>query len=269
MSGWKRIVALGAGLMLAGCATQHGNVLIFGTNTVVGLKLGTEVTQVPTLQLGYARQEAVVMPLLANTGAAGAACPAGLASPSAGQQQSLLDACKFLATRGSEEDTYSVLASFGAKLGTDQAPNGQTTRAGIAQYFATGLAARALASNGGAAVVASGRAAERAAIVASPIVQAQIVEAAERAENPIGQQKLLRQQVAGAIIAPGANVPAILKAMDAAIQTGPRPRTAFEQACAAAAAPADCAAVIARGDALDNLSLSDWQKAAAAASGGQ
>jgi hypothetical protein len=61
---------------------------------------------------------------------------------------------KYEGTDGSDRDTYSVLASFGANVdgqaGADASARGKGS---IAQYFATGWAARALAQKGGAALV--------------------------------------------------------------------------------------------------------------------
>ncbi|MDP3029794.1 MAG: hypothetical protein Q8O04_09930 [Deltaproteobacteria bacterium] len=51
-----------------------------------------------------------------------------------------------------DRDTYSVLASFGAKF-SGEAAGGPKATGGLAQYFATGLAARILAKEGGAKIV--------------------------------------------------------------------------------------------------------------------
>ena len=54
-------------LCMSGCSTpDHTNTLIFGTNTKVGLDVSCETTGVPSISVGYKRQEAVWMPLLAN-----------------------------------------------------------------------------------------------------------------------------------------------------------------------------------------------------------
>ena len=58
--------------------------------------------------------------------------------------------------KSGQKDTYSVLASFGAQFeGAASAgtSNSATAKGGIAQYFATGLAARLLAQSGGAGLV--------------------------------------------------------------------------------------------------------------------
>ncbi len=51
---------------------------------------------------------------------------------------------------GKKQDTYSVLASFGAKFGGGSS----NTDGGLAQFFATGIAAQNLANSGGARLVA-------------------------------------------------------------------------------------------------------------------
>lgn len=55
-------VTLGA-IALFGCAPQHKDAIMFGTNTQAGLKIGVDERQVPTLILGYNRQEAALIPL--------------------------------------------------------------------------------------------------------------------------------------------------------------------------------------------------------------
>lgn len=152
-------------LILSACSTpQHTNLLIFGTNTVVGLKVGADATSTPAIQVGYARQELVLMPLLANTAATNTngdlflhPCPAEKATPP-GNPPTLAELsinCKFVGAGKDAQDSYSVLASFGAKF--DAKKVGQDVEAGgaIAQYFATGLAARELAKHGSSLVAAS------------------------------------------------------------------------------------------------------------------
>jgi uncharacterized cupredoxin-like copper-binding protein len=163
-------------LLTTGCvqATRHSNMMIFGTNTSLGLKVGTDVAEVPGILVGYNRQEAVILPLVANT---------------AGDKKlNRLDPCEIkgdikvvtdgtspqalgklephpcllvaIDKDGKARDSYSVLASFGANFGASQG-TGVNAQGGLAQYFATGMAAQLLALNGGAAVVATGEAAKK------------------------------------------------------------------------------------------------------------
>lgn len=145
MRGGKSVgLMLAIGLFATGCASSR-NVLMFGTNTLIGLKVSAKdsTTQVPELKLGYERTEMVWMPLIANMK----------------EKQDDLDAKEGdgtlyqsveTVTGGNNTDCYSVIAtvngsfSGGAVSGTDGK---------IAQYFATGLAARELAKVGGAALV--------------------------------------------------------------------------------------------------------------------
>lgn len=165
-------------LILSGCATPpHTNLLVFGTNTVVGLKVGADATQTPTIQLAYARQELVLMPLLANTDGSGkklSPCPAerGAVPPNPPTLPELSQNCKFVGTAAGEVDSYSVLASFGAKVDATSditGPNVGKAKAagGIAQYFATGLAARKLAEHGSSLVAVSEAATAEANAAAS------------------------------------------------------------------------------------------------------
>lgn len=145
-----------AGSSLAGCvqATRHSNTMVFGTNTTFGLSAGQDVGGIPSVTVGYRRQEAVIMPLVANTSDNGTyqtPCNIeGMPPLLPGQMNPCL--LIGLSGRGSI-DTYSVLASFGAEFG------GSGTQANasgnLAQFFSTGIAAQNLAIRGGAALVAA------------------------------------------------------------------------------------------------------------------
>jgi len=118
---------------LAGCAsTPHNDVLIFGTETTLALDVGASATNggTPKITVGYKRDEAVWMPLLANGISATPKPEAGQLYQGAGEN-------------GANKDAYSVFASFGAQL------EGQagSAKVGLAQFFATGIAAQKLASN--------------------------------------------------------------------------------------------------------------------------
>lgn len=148
-----------AGVGLGGCTqmTKHSNTLVFGTNTTVGVKIGQDANQTPTIEIGYGRQEAAFVPVLANTsvGANGDLnpCPGTAVAGQGGTVKVDLSSCKFEASHdGTDKDSYSTLASFGADVGAT-ANNGEVT---LAQYFATGIAAQALALSGGANVVQAG-----------------------------------------------------------------------------------------------------------------
>ncbi len=172
---------------LAGCvqATRHSNTMVFGTNTTVGVKVGQDVNQMPQVLIAYDRQEVVIMPLLANVseteGASNSLSPcdptASVTTNGTGDSQSTTSTytnaptnevhpCKFVAIREGAnnlriQDSYSVLASFGANIEGDS--SGQTASVGLAQFFATGAAAQTLAMTGGASVVSVGDAAEASA----------------------------------------------------------------------------------------------------------
>ncbi|WP_126377317.1 hypothetical protein [Desulfovibrio ferrophilus] len=114
---------------------------MFGTNTKVGFDIGYDAaTTSGNILLGYDRQEAVWLPLLANRDKDG--------NSSANTQM------LFKGEEGANNrDTYSVLASFGADFNGKGAATGVESGSGLAQYFATGLAARTLADKGGADLV--------------------------------------------------------------------------------------------------------------------
>ncbi|TDM04911.1 MAG: hypothetical protein C4K60_20980 [Ideonella sp. MAG2] len=155
--------------LLAACSStpQHTNTLIFGTTTRVALDVSQEATGAMGVTLGYKRQEAVWMPLLANqaASAAGDMMPADCAP---GSGKDMATHCpKFVGTAGATstngggaQDTYSVLATFSGDMGggttaAASAPQANAS-AKVAQFFATGLAARLLAEKGGAGLVVAG-----------------------------------------------------------------------------------------------------------------
>jgi hypothetical protein len=171
------LAALSALPLLGGCvqATRHSNTMVFGTNTSFGIKVGTDTAQVPSIVVGYNRQEAVVMPLVANTvefpsstSATNRLSPCNLAAPvGVSGAKFAVHPCLLAAVNGKAMDSYSVLASFGASYDA----SGSGAKGGLAQYFATGVAAQLLAATGGAAVVSTGDAATASALKAPPVEQ--------------------------------------------------------------------------------------------------
>lgn len=154
---------------VAGCHTpKHSNVLMFATTTKGGIDISYDPkTQEPNLVVGYKRNEGVWMPLLANLGTNGLE-PGPIKAEvvdEEGEHVTTLEGAEGLMYVGKDEghiDTYSVLASFGAKFDA-KAQTGAEASGGLAQYFATGLAARKLAEVGGASLVAVGEAAKASA----------------------------------------------------------------------------------------------------------
>lgn len=159
--------------MAAGCAqtVRHTNTLLFATNTQIAISAGTSATAQPDVTIGYKRQEAVVMPLVANYAPdpkePGKLVPCGNATspPASG--------CLIVGKNGTAnaQDSYSVLASFGAKFGAKGKGAQPEANVGIAQYFATGVAAQLLAATGGASIISTAKpepaSLEKAATVAS------------------------------------------------------------------------------------------------------
>lgn len=171
LGGGIAIAALAA--VLGGCvqATRHSNTMYFGTNTTFGIKAGASAGEVPQVVVGYDRQEAVVMPLLANTADVSTGkddtrnrlvpCDATRPLEVSGATYAV-HPCSFVAFRDKAQDSYSVIASFGADFGGKANTNVEVS-GGLAQYFATGMAAQMLAAKGGAALVSTGKAAQESA----------------------------------------------------------------------------------------------------------
>ena len=178
---YKRALALGGFLLAAGCVEPHNDVLIFGTNTkfAVDVSASAATGGVPELSVGYKRQEAVWMPLVVNARdsnvatqlAASLQANFGQCMASAGNNVDKQNACrvgladslKYVGTSGGsgaldvkgrsgngtleDRDAYSVFASFGAKFGAEGRAGEAEAQGGIAQFFATGVAAQRLGAN--------------------------------------------------------------------------------------------------------------------------
>lgn len=265
---------------LGGCvqSTRHSNTMVFGTNTTVGFKVGQNVNQVPKIMLAYDRQEAVIMPLLANTGDQ----PGGgnLLSPcvpgadsntttttgtgsdqvqttasttfrggveDANGREVSIHPCSFVGYRvqGNNvyvQDSYSVLASFGASFAGNSG-TGAEASAGIAQYFATGIAAQLLAAEGGAALVATGSAARESAESSGGAGIAAAITGSPAFNNPDTERSVqtaetIENQIADRIRATSqANLAARLSAFETAVgiaagasaQCGPRAPAAIAE----------------------------------------
>ncbi|MFW5661634.1 MAG: hypothetical protein ACOC05_09640, partial [Oceanicaulis sp.] len=144
-----------------GCESKpHNDVLVFGTRTVVGVDVSpSPQSGAYDVALGYRREEAVWMPLLANGEKAGAVTndgTEGRGEASNGGPFYVGRNRTFRNVGGSGDtvtedrrDAYSVFASLGAEIrGDARSTDGEVgAAAGLAQFFATGAAAQALAES--------------------------------------------------------------------------------------------------------------------------
>jgi hypothetical protein len=146
-----RAALLGLTALAAG-ACAHNDVLVFGTSTTIGLNVETSSGQgaAPSIVLGYEREEAVWMPLAVNGwGARVPSCGWLTCTPvdDADSPESRLYQSIGRDSSGRlRVDTYSVFASLGAKF-NGKANTGAEAGGGLAQFFATGGAAIAVAEN--------------------------------------------------------------------------------------------------------------------------
>lgn len=248
-----RIASVAAlALILSGCSTpQHTNLLIFGTNTVVGLKVGADATQTPAIQVGYTRQELVLMPLLANTSGTGdklAPCPSTVVGQT--PPPTVPVNCKFIGQKGADNiDSYSVLASFGAKFDAKKVGTDAEAGGAIAQYFATGLAARELARHGSSLVAASESATADA--LSSAYSEAQAAAVVDRAYKG-------REGFASAVEKlADPTFKQMLSNADDAASAGNK----LVRACSTATTAADCAKALRLDDTLSNFTGERWQLA--------
>lgn len=170
------IIAIPGILLLSGCRTpKHSDLLIFGTNTQFGVSVAADATSNPSINIGYKRQEVVLMPLYVN--AQESKYPPSEIKADA----TTIGAAKYTGVEGApptKTDTYSVLAVFGARgeAGASVQNKETKTQVGIAQYFATGLAARTLAVAGGSLINTSDKAAEASKVTAQAVTGAYMVK---------------------------------------------------------------------------------------------
>lgn len=170
------------GLCLSGCqtTTHHSNTMFFGTSTSLGVKVGVATSASPTVNIGYDRNEALVLPLLANK----TFDVDNIPTPC---NEADVENCMFIGTQGEDKDTYAVLATFGADI-SGSGNSGTEAAVGISQYFSSGHAAIELAKNGGAAAVSTGIAAKASAeksaleqyVQSAPIIEAAQMEVKTR-----------------------------------------------------------------------------------------
>lgn len=139
-------------MALGGCAqmTKHSNTMVFATDTGIGIKVGQDVNQMPAIEIGYSRQEAALVPLLANTSVESNGQLAPCSEVITSTNTLSLSGCHFRATHnGDDRDAYSTMASFGTKVSAGS----DTAGMAVAQFFATGIAAQHLTLAGGANLV--------------------------------------------------------------------------------------------------------------------
>lgn len=179
----RLIPIVGAAVILGGCATAGNEVLLFGTETKVGISISGDPAGSPDFTLGYRRREAVWLPVSVGGGGIPThLCTEGNPHPplqcteaeagkgshvcvrvtkggnakAAGLELLCEEAAKVRRLlyvgsdgSGSSKDAYSVIANFGLQTG-----NAAGTE--ISQYIATGMAARILAGKGGEKLVRGG-----------------------------------------------------------------------------------------------------------------
>ncbi len=233
---------------------SNPNAMVFGTNTTLGVSAGAGATSAPAIVVGYKRQEAVLMPLVAAARAKGGdvtSCSITQSGGSGAEHPCVLVG-RGVVRGGGESDSLSVLASFGTE-GKARTTGANAPEAGgrITQYFATGLAARRLAERAGAASVATGTA---AVLSASGWTEEQL-------EAEVEGRRTGREAVAQRIEKAGdAGFRALLPKMDAAAGTAVTRR--FERLCATATTAAECANRVRETRELDDLRSAEVDAAA-------
>ena len=160
---------------LSGCASApHNDVLIFGTETTLALDVGTSATNggTPNITVGYKRDEAVWMPLVANGLPLEDPPPAFKLYQGEGESDA-------------NKDAYSVFASFGAQL----EGKAGSAKVGLAQFFATGIAAQKLASNPASVLALTVKSPEQGAADADAVAAV----AGDSAGTTLGKEILVKE----------------------------------------------------------------------------
>lgn len=140
-------------IIMVGCssAPQHSNTLIFSTTTKVAIDISAEAASgSPEVTIGYKRVEGVWMPLLANEKVFKNNAIPTKCTPN---EDCVFQSNETAKDGSSKTDTYSVLATLGAKFGGEAEAGSAAASGGISQFFATGLAAQKLAETGGSRLV--------------------------------------------------------------------------------------------------------------------
>lgn len=181
----RGLVLSGLAALLGGCANlPHNNVLLFGTDTKVALDISSSATSggAPQITIGYRRAEAVWMPLAVNdhvcegsngnckvetakrTITAGnnpkvtlddgevklerdPANPGDIGINEPIRYRGYMKETKGDTVVSERRDAYSVFASFGAKFSGEATQSEAKASGGLAQFFATGIAAQKLAQS--------------------------------------------------------------------------------------------------------------------------
>jgi hypothetical protein len=163
-------LAVGA-WFLSGC---QSNTIYFGTNTQFGIRAGVDTKQIPEVQIGYNRQEGVMLPLTVDNGRPStnstSSCCAKDMTPANIENE------KFIGenNQGIRKDAYSVIAIFSGNAAGNVSPstnNATGASMGVSQYFATGVAAQLLAEHGASVVGGSGLDTATAAQLQAIVIQ--------------------------------------------------------------------------------------------------
>ena len=234
--------------LLPGCVSNP-NAMVFGTNTVLGISAGASATNSPSVTVGYKRQEAVVMPLVANVKMNGEelnACP--IDALATGKHPCVLTSSESDGKGADQTDALSVLASFGTQYGAkgqNPAVEGE-----ISQYFATGLAARRLAEQAGIGAVALGPAAVAGSVVGASEAMREEMAAVdlETVNTDIARRVTARDLIAKNIVAAGANFATLLPKLDEAAGTKATKR--FQKLCDASGTAGACAKKVSTSDSV-------------------
>lgn len=135
--------AIVATWLITGC---QSNTIYFATNTQFGIRAGVDTKQIPEVEIGYSRQEGVMMPLVMDS-----------TNSLKASDTTADDNAKFVASNNdgvhARQDAYSVIATFkGRAGGSGSISNAANASLGVSQYFATGIAAQLLAEHGASVV---------------------------------------------------------------------------------------------------------------------
>jgi hypothetical protein len=147
MSPWRILLAIGLAAQLAGCNIPDSTPLIFLQTTTVGISATTTAAQgTPELSLGYRDVDLAIVPVIAGGKKIAGKAPVnpdGSLNPPAPDNAALALTTADGKKSKSFSDALSVFGQF--QVDTSAAVTSGPS-AGLGKFFATGLAARSLAT---------------------------------------------------------------------------------------------------------------------------
>jgi hypothetical protein len=145
----RRLILICLCAVLSGCSTSDNLPLVFMQTTTVGISASATAAQAaPDLTLGYRDVDVAIVPVVAGGHSVRGVSPAGADGTPTDSPIPPVQVAATLSNAGGKSPAYTdALSVFGQfTVNTGQGSNATTPTVGLGKFFATGLAARNLAS---------------------------------------------------------------------------------------------------------------------------